>query len=129
MSKLTYADFAKDEVTYLQVAYCTGLRYNAMVAQAQRVCECYLKQLVVNSLCTNNDIMFEHNLRSLYVYVSDNLNYNLTPIHSDILLLSNFYMNTRYPGRDAYMARPEDIDVAYKAICNIQAYMKQFFNA
>ena len=127
MSKLTYVDFAEDEVTYLQVAYCMGLRYNAMVAQAQRVCECYLKQLIVNSLLTNNDMMFEHNLRALYVFISDNLKYDLTPIHSDILLLSNFYMNTRYPGKDAYMARTEDIDVAYRSICNIQRYLKQFF--
>lgn len=119
MAKLTYLDFAVDELQYFVTAYNAGLRYNAMVSQAQRICECYLKHIIVKSLLNSTDVMMSHNLRTIYDYVNDTLHTDLSEIRSDVMLLNNFYTHTRYPGREAFMASKEDIESAFTAIGNI----------
>lgn len=125
MSNLTYKDFALDELTYLSQAYGAGMRYNAMVSQAQRACECYLKELLVRNLTNNNDAMMSHNLRTIYDYASTT-GVDLSPIRADVMLLNNFYTHTRYPGREAFMATVEDIDSAFRAISNIVKYLTPY---
>lgn len=121
---LNYLDFAVDELQYLSEAYNAGMHYNAMVSQAQRICECYLKQLITNKLCNNTDVMISHNLRSLYDYCTK-IGIDLGPIRADVILLNNFYTHTRYPGRDAFMATSADIDASIKAIGNIVKFLQE----
>lgn len=120
--ELTYYDFALDEVLYLVRAYEAGLRYNAMVSQAQRVCECYLKHLINRSLMNNNEVMRSHNLRALYDYCMS-MGIDLTEIRADVMLLNNFYNHTRYPGRDAFMASDIDVETAVQAIIRIHSFI------
>lgn len=115
-SNLQYRDFAEDELKYFVQAYNSGMRYNAMVAQAQRICECYLKQVISNNLLTNNDVMMQHNLRTLYEYATNELHLAMQNLHQPIMTLNNFYTHTRYPGREAFMATEQDIDSAFNAI-------------
>lgn len=124
-NNLTYLDFATDEALYLSDAYAKGLRYNAMVAQAQRVCECYMKHAITKSLMNNNEVMMSHNLRSLYDYMQD-IGLDLKPIRSEVMLLNNFYTHTRYPGREAFLASEEDITAAVKAIENIVKFIVRY---
>lgn len=124
-NNLTYLDFATDEALYLSDAYAKGLRYNAMVAQAQRVCECYMKHAITKSLMNNNEVMMSHNLRSLYDYMQD-IGLDLKPIRSEVMLLNNFYTHTRYPGREAFLASKEDITAAVKAIENIVKFIVRY---
>lgn len=124
--KLTYLDFATDEALYLIDAYNLGLRFNAMVSQAQRICECYMKHAITCSLMNNNEVMTSHNLRALYDYM-ESLGLDLRDVRSDIMLLNNFYTHTRYPGRDAFLASAEDITSAVEAIQRIAKYMVRFF--
>lgn len=118
-SNLQYVDFALDEYQYFVNAYNSGMRYNAMVAQAQRICECYLKQVITKTLLTNNEIMREHNLRTIFDYMIKQLHLPLQHLHTDVMLLNNFYTHTRYPGREAFMASEQDITSAFRALSNI----------
>lgn len=125
-NQLTYLDFAADETLYLSEAFSKGLRYNAMVSQAQRACECYLKHIITRSLANNHEVMMSHNLRSLYDYV-ESLGIDLSASRRDIMLLNNFYTHTRYPGRDSFMAAKSDIESAYEAIQNITKNLSRYF--
>lgn len=126
MANLTYLDFALDELSYFADAYNRGLRYNAMVSQAQRICECYLKHIIVKNLANNSDVMMQHNLRTIYEFMTDKLHIDLSGIRVDIMCLNNFYTHTRYPGRDAFMATPEDVTAAYNAIANIVKFLQRY---
>lgn len=125
-NKLTYLDFANDELQYFIMAYNAGLRYNAMVSQAQRVCECYLKHIIQKSLLNNSEVMMQHNLRNIYDYIVNDLHIDLSPIRVDVMLLNNFYTHTRYPGREAFMASCEDITAARDAIGNIVKFLQRY---
>ena len=46
-----------DELMYFTDAYNNGMRYNAMVGQAQRICECLLKHVISKRLVNNNEVM------------------------------------------------------------------------
>lgn len=124
--QLEYLDFATDEALYLMNAYSAGMRYNAMVSQAQRICECYMKHAITKSLMNNNEVMMSHNLRALYDYM-ESIGLSLNEVRSDIMLLNNFYTHTRYPGREAFLAKPADIDAAVNAIQNISKFMVRYY--
>ncbi len=117
-NNLTYLDFAMDEALYLCEAHSKGLRYNAMVSQAQRICECYMKHIISKSLTYDLDIMRVHNLRSLYDYL-EQMGLSVSDIRTDVMFLNNFYTHTRYPGRDAFMAQEQDINASVEAIQKI----------
>lgn len=121
---LNYIDFATDELQYLGEAYGKGMRYSAMVSQAQRVCECYMKQLITNRLCNNNEVMVSHNLRKLYDYC-ETIGINLSPIRSEIMALNNFYTHTRYPGKDSFLAKSADVDTAVDAVSKVVEYLRR----
>lgn len=123
---LTYLDYATDEALYLSAAYSAGFRYNAMVSQAQRICECYMKHAITRSLMNNNEVMMSHNLRKLYEYM-ESIGLDLREIREEVMMLNNFYTHTRYPGRDAFMATNEDITSAYMAIQKITKFMSRYF--
>lgn len=126
MSNLTYLDFAIDELGYFTNAYTQGMRYNAMVGQAQRICECYLKHCITKTLFNNNEVMMQHNLRSLYEYMTDTLHLDLAPIRSDIMCLNNFYTHTRYPGKESFLASKEDVEASFHALENIVSYLQRY---
>lgn len=121
---LTYLDFAYDEMGYFTQAYNAGMRYNAMVSQAQRICECFMKQVIVRSLANNTDVMMSHNLRSIYDYI-ESLGVDLRQVRADIMLLNNYYTHTRYPGRDAFLASKADIEASYEALLRIVTYIQR----
>jgi HEPN domain-containing protein len=123
--QLTYLDFAIDELLYLTQAYASGLRFNAMVSQAQRICECYMKHAITRSLMNNDEVMRSHNLRSLYEYM-EKMGFDMHEIRTDVMLLNNFYTHTRYPGRDAFLASNEDITAAVNAITRIAQFMARY---
>lgn len=123
---LTYFDFATDEALYLCQAYNAGFRFNAMVSQAQRICECYLKHLIYTRMMNNDEVMMSHNLRKLYDYISD-MGIDLSALRADIMVLNVFYNHTRYPGKDSFMASEADIDSAVKAIQNIAREIVRYY--
>lgn len=126
MSNLTYLDFATDEWSYLANAYAKGLRYNAMVSQAQRICECYLKHVINKRLVNNNEVMMSHNLRTIFTYITNDLRLPLIHLHDDVMRLNNFYTHTRYPGREAFMASEQDIDSCINALSNIIRNLQEY---
>lgn len=123
---LTYLDFAADEVVYLFQAFAAGMRFNAMVSQAQRICECYMKHAIVCSLMNNSEVMMSHNLRAIYEYM-ESIGLDMREVRSEVMLLNNFYTHTRYPGRESFMASAEDIVASVKAIEKIVPFMLRYF--
>lgn len=117
-TKVDYIDFAIDEAQYLFDAFSKGLRYNAMVSQAQRVCEGYMKQVITKSLMNASDVMMSHNLRELYDYIAS-MGINISSIRNEVMTLNNFHTHTRYPGRDAYIAQVADIENAVNSLTTI----------
>ena len=115
MAELTYLDFATDEMLYLNAAWAAGMRYNAMVGQAQRICECFMKHIAARSLMNTSEVMQSHNLRKIYDYVMS-MGIDISEARADIMLLNNFYTHTRYPGKDAFMATTQDVDSAVNAL-------------
>lgn len=124
-SNLTYLDFAADEALYLTNAYAAGLRYNAMVGQAQRICECYMKYAISRTMFNSNEVMMSHNLRSLYEYM-EKIGIDVREIRTDVMMLNNFYTHTRYPGKDAFLASNEDIKAAVEAVQRIVKFMARY---
>lgn len=124
-NNLTYLDFAADEVAYLMSAYSNGLRYNAMVGQAQRICECYMKHAISKSLMNNSEVMMSHNLRAIYDYMED-IGLDMREVRTEVMMLNNFYTHTRYPGREAFMASNEDITAAVEAVSKIIQYVMRY---
>lgn len=124
-NNLTYQDFAIDEARYLVDAYSKGLRYNAMVSQAQRVCECYMKHIINKRMLNNSEVMVSHNLRVLYEHL-ENMGLDMREARTDIMLLNNFYTHTRYPGKDAFMASEEDITAAVDAIARLVKFFTRY---
>lgn len=124
-NNLTYLDFAVDEALYLTDAFAKGLRYNAMVAQAQRVCECYMKHVITRSMMNNNEVMMSHNLRTLYEYI-ESIGIDMKPVRTDVMLLNNFYTHTRYPGKDAFLASNEDITAAVESVERIIKHIMRY---
>lgn len=125
-NNLTYLDFATDEVLYLTNAFSKGLRYNAMVSQAQRVCECYFKHIISKSLLNNAEVLMSHNLRKLYDYVCQ-MGLDISNVRNEVMLLNNFYTHTRYPGKEAFMASSEDVEAAVDAIGKISSCLARYF--
>lgn len=126
MSNLTYKDFAEDEFKYLVTAYNSGLCFNAMVSQAQRICECYFKHCITKTLINNNEVMMSHNLRQLYDFMTQKLSFQLQDIRADVMVLNNFYTHTRYPGKDAFLASPEDVKQAVEALGRIVRRLQEY---
>lgn len=127
MQNLTYKDFAMDELMYFTDAYNNGMRYNAMVGQAQRICECLLKHVISKRLVNNNEVMKQHNLRVIYEYCTDMLNLPIQSLHTSVMQLNNFYTHTRYPGREAFLASRADIEAAFESLSTIVKGLKEFF--
>lgn len=125
-SNLTYLDFAQDEYLYFVNAYQQGMRYNAMVGQAQRICECYLKHVITKTLINNNEVMSQHNLRTIYDFIVTKLNLPIQDIWQDVMALNNFYTHTRYPGREAFMAGERDVTAAYNALSHIVKRLQEY---
>ena len=121
---LSYLDFAYDELSYFVQSYNNGMRYNAMVSQAQRICECFMKFVIVRSLSNNNEVMMSHNLRSIYDYI-ESLGIDLKEVRADIMLLNNYYTHTRYPGRDAFLASKADIEASHDSLLRIVSYLQR----
>ena len=122
--RIRYKDFADDEYRYLVVAYNGGLRFNAMVSQAQRVAELYLKEYIERNLMNNTKLMMSHNLRDLYDYISS-MGYDISSIREPIMALNNYYTHTRYPGRDAFLAAREDIESSFLKLSVIVRFLTE----
>lgn len=122
--QLSYWDFGYDEYMYMAVAYTKGIRSNAMVAQAQHIVEYMLKELLSRRLLNNLQCMQTHNLRQLYDAVIE-AGVDIKCVRGAIMLLNNFYTHTRYPGRDAFMAAPEDISAAVQSASAVYSAVKE----
>lgn len=118
--KLNYKSFADDELLYLANAYNSGLRYTAMVQQAHRICELYLKQVIENSLYNNNqEVMLSHSLLKLYTYITESVGIDLSHIRKCIMEINYYSSHTKYPGRELFIATEGDITTCFLAIGEI----------
>lgn len=125
MASPTYLDFAMDDYKYLLDAYSRGLRYSSMVAQAQKIAERVMKHIITKSLLNNTEVMMSHNLRAIYDHLI-NSGIDLDTIRSNVMSLNNFYTHTQYPGKDAFLAKKEDVEDAVESLKVIVAGLGRY---
>ncbi len=100
---------AENSRQYFEKAYNSGDVFNDMAAQAQNICERYLKD-VIDCYADKNDskkrkellsIMRQHDIVSLLDYVCSLVDIKLSgDVYNKIVSVNNYYIRTRYPVED-----------------------------
>lgn len=123
--ELNYYFFAYDDYLYFKSAYNRGEIYNSMAAQAQYVCERFLKQIVSDKFKLNDkdfvdlkeELLRTHSLGKLLIEIKRSTDIEVS---SDLLMklsaIDGYYFTTRYPGDDSLLVTKEILDMCNTAI-------------
>ncbi len=128
MNRVTYYTLAEDYHKWLCHSILAGCNYSGMVGVAQTVLEFLLKQIISDNLCNNTVIMSSHNLRDLANYIQSHYGYDFSCIQLEINTLSNYFYNTRYPGKDSFFASPAEVKQACEMAQRCFMFLSQFCN-
>lgn len=122
----TYFDFAENDYLWFEHAYADGFVANGMAAQAQEICEKYIKHII--TLCETTiqngveqaeyeSTMHSHNLVRLMRYMENNAGQTFTAETKRLLQsINGYYFTARYPGDESIEVTAEDIDLCYEAV-------------
>lgn len=125
MSLETYFDFAENDFEYFSFAYKNGLVANRMGAEAQEICEKYLKHLVTLSgdVSSNEEafarekVLKTHSLNRLLKYLKETAGIRFSKeAERAMQIIDGFYFSTRYPGSDSVEIDKENVDNCYEAV-------------
>lgn len=123
--ELNYYFFAYDDYLYFKSVYNRGEIRNSMAAQAQNICERFLKQIVSDKFKSDDKdsadlkktLLRTHSLNKLLTEIKRNTD---TEISSDLLMklsaIDGYYFTTRYPGDDSLLVTKEILDMCNTAI-------------
>lgn len=120
-----YYDIAFNELEYLQLSTNINSEYfNQMTVSCQQISEKVLKS--VAELCTSDDKVFKSNsLRKVNSAIyREGVNLNLD--NSDLVYLTSFYFNARYPG-DSFVEVKEyefikALEIMYKVLDSVNKF-------
>lgn len=126
MAMNNYMDFAENDYNYFRHSYESGFVANAMAADAQEICEKYMKH-IVDTYCRNtktqeeqnafDSVMKTHNLIKLYRYIENNTDYSLSKDTKQALnAVNGYYFSARYPGDESIEVTKEDLDLCNDAV-------------
>ncbi|MCR4694132.1 MAG: HEPN domain-containing protein [Pseudobutyrivibrio sp.] len=126
MNLNSYFDFADNEYEYFKAAIEAGLFANSMGAQAQAICEKYLKHLIDTEFSPANQgqeyektaVMKTHSLNRLMNFVANNISENIISPETKAACrgVDGFYFSTRYPGNDSIELTRDDLDLCIDAV-------------
>lgn len=134
MAFTTYLDFAEDDYKYLIETYEDGYIANRMPADAQNICEKYLKHIIDTYYIPINEeesinlehIMKSHNLTKLINFLENDMDIEIPEYaKDDIEKVNGFYYTVRYPGDDSLEATPKNIEDSIKAIKACRTFAKE----
>lgn len=121
--KLNYYFFAYDDYLYFKSAYNRGVIRNSMAAQAQDICERFLKQIVSDNFDADNaytadlklTLLRTHSLNKLLIEIKRNTDIEVS---ADLLMklstIDGYYFTTRYPSDESILVNKDILDM-----CNI----------
>ena len=134
----TYYDFAKNDYDYLLRSYESGWVMNGMCANAQNVCEKFLKHLI-DAYSDPKDTLDEskleralrtHSLKVLQKYLKNEMGIEMTPETADIIMKADgYYFSARYPGDDSYFVDADDVKQAVEAAKECKTFVDNIIQA
>ena len=135
MAMNNYMDFAENDYNYFRHSYESGFVANAMAADAQEICEKYMKHFI-DTFCRNtktqeeqntfDSVMKTHNLMKLYRYIENNTECSFDKETKQALnSVNGFYFTARYPGDESIEVTKEDLDLCNEAV---QKCRKEIFD-
>lgn len=131
---MNYKVCADDDYKYFKAAVNAGIRGNRMGAEAQEICEKYLKHIIDKYLVPQNDDEQKDKERLLRTHNLQNLINALTAVgivitpeqESAMIRINGYYFTTRYPGDDAYTMTEKDVEACVAAIDSAKEFVESF---
>lgn len=125
MAMNTYLDFAENDFQYFMDSYNRGMVANAMAADAQEICEKYMKHILneyydpetQQQEVDYNQIMRTHNLIKISRFMETHMDFHFKPeTKSELRQINGYYFTARYPGDESIEIDREDLDLCSKAV-------------
>lgn len=125
MAMISYLDFAENDYKYFMTSYEHGIVANAMAADAQEICEKYMKHVIdkyfkpeTEEEQTEYDIhMRTHNLNKLMRFLDQRMGLNFDRgVKAEMQIINGYYFTARYPGDESIEVTKEDLDVCADAV-------------
>jgi HEPN domain-containing protein len=124
MAMTTYFDFAENDYEYFMASYHHGLVANAMAADAQEICEKYMKHMLNQYFVPEtqeeqleyDSIMRTHNLGKLMRFLAEHLDIHFdNNSKNELRIINGYYFTARYPGDESVEIQREDIELCASA--------------
>lgn len=125
MAIRTYFDFAENDFQYFMNSYKHGFVANAMAADAQEICEKYMKHILSEYYdpetaiqeADYNTVMRTHNLMKIARFLVKNLDVEFTrETKAGLAQINGYYFTARYPGDESIEVVKGDIDLCMDTI-------------
>lgn len=125
MAMTSYLDFAENDYKYFMTSYEHGIVANAMAADAQEICEKYMKHVIdkyfkpeTEEEQTEYDIhMRTHNLNKLMRFLDQRMGLNFDrEVKAETQIINGYYFTERYPGDESIEVMKEDMDMCADAV-------------
>lgn len=123
--ELNYYFFAYDDYLYFKSAYNRGEIRNGMAAQAQNICERFLKQIVsdrfgADDKCTadlKKSLLRTHSLNKLLTEIKRNTDIEVSAdLFMRLSAIDGYYFTTRYPGEESVLVTRDILEMCNAAL-------------
>ena len=125
MALRTYLDFAENDYNYFRQSYEHGIVANAMAADAQEICEKYMKHVIdqyymaasMEEQAEYETVMRPHNLLKLVKFIEGKMGISLSAeMKNDLRSINGYYFTARYPGDESIEVTRDDLELCMKAV-------------